>query len=180
MKTFITIIALIQFLTASGQQFILNPEKSKVEWTGYGEIGDFKQEGAINVKEGSLSLVDGIIISAKVIIDMNTIRHQDKNLSKHLSNKDFFWSKKYPTAQLDITSIENNNAIAELTIKNITHSINFPIQFDRRGETIIIKGNMTIDRTLYGIKYNSSSYFQDLGNYAIKNKFDLSFEVIFD
>jgi len=47
-------------------------------------------------------------------------------------------------------------------------------------EGLRAKGKMTIDRTLYNIKYNSSSYFQDLGNYAIKNEFELKFELIFE
>ncbi len=38
---------------------------------------------------------------------------------------------------------------------------------------------MKLDRTKFDIKYNSSSYFQDLGNYAIKNDFDLEYELFF-
>lgn len=180
MKTFITIIALLHFLTASSQQLTLNPKKSKVEWTGYGEVGDFKQEGTIKAKEGSLTLENGQVKSASVVIDMKTIKHQDKSLSKHLLKKDFFWSRKYPTARLDITSIQNDTIIGALTIKAVTHPIEFPIVLEERGASIRIKGSMTIDRTLYGIKYNSSSYFQDLGSYAIKNEFDLRFEVVFN
>lgn len=180
MKTLITILALFGFLATSAQQYKLNPKKSKVEWIGYGEIGDFKQQGTIDVKEGSITLEDKTIKSAKLVIDMKSISHPDKSLSKHLAKKDFFWSKKYPTAQLDIVAIENDTVTADLTIRGITKPINFPMQLEQEGTSIIAKGTMTIDRTIYDIKYNSSSYFQDLGNYAIKNEFDLNFEVVFD
>jgi len=181
MKILIIILALFQVVTASSQQFQLNPKSSKLAWTGYGEIGDFKQSGTIKARAGSLMLAEnGTIQSAQVVIDMKSIHHADKNLSKHLLKKDFFNSKKYPTAELVLLSIEDHQVTANLTIKGITHAITFPIQFEKEGTRMIIKGAVTIDRTKYGIKYNSSSYFQDLGNYAIKNEFDLSFELVFE
>jgi len=180
MKILITIVALFHFLAVTGQSFQLNPKNSKLTWIGYAEVGGFKQEGTINVKAGSLTFENEKIKSAKVVIDMNTINHADKNLSKHLCKKDFFWSKKYPIAELILLSIEESKVTANLTIKGITHAITFPIQLEKNGAQIMIKGELTIDRTIYGIKYNSSSYFQDLGNYAIKNEFDLSFELVFE
>jgi len=101
-------------------------------------------------------------------------------LDRIWAKKDFFWTKKYSTAHLDIISIVSDTVTAELTIKEITHPIHFPIDYQHRGSTIVTSGSMTIDRTLYGIKYNSNSYFQDLGNYAIKNEFDLNFEIFFE
>jgi polyisoprenoid-binding protein YceI len=41
-----------------------------------------------------------------------------------------------------------------------------------------VTGTATLDRTQFGINYNSSSFFQNLGNYAIRNEFTLSFEVV--
>ena len=165
-------------LTSFGQELVLDPKKTKIEWVGYGEVGDFVQKGEINAKAGSLILTDGNIDFAEIIIDMKSINHPDKSLSKHLKNKDFFWSDKYPSANLELLDISKDTIVALLTIKEITNEIRFPYKFENENSTVI-KGYMTIDRTKYNIKYNSSSFFQDLGNYAIKNEFDLKFEAVF-
>jgi len=180
MKTLIATLLVISTIQVTAQEFNLSADNSKIEWIGYGEVGGFQQEGTIETKSGTLKLDDGKIQAAEVVINMTTINHSDKSLSKHLTNKDFFWSKKYPTATLILKSISDDIVQAELTIKGITLPIYFPIQFIKNEEHIMIKGKMTIDRTLYGIKYNSSSFFQDLGSYAIKNEFDLKFALVFE
>jgi len=177
MKIIIVILACFNCLTVFSQEFILNTDNTKVMWTGYGELGSFKQEGSINIKGGSISIENDLIKSAEVIIDMKTINHSDKSLSDHLVKKDFFWAKKYPTATLETTAISCEIITGNLSIRGITLPIQFPYEKEKIGTKTFIKGKMTIDRTKYDIKYNSSSYFQDLGNYAIKNAFDLSFEI---
>ncbi len=177
MKTLIIILAFFSCLISYGQEFVLTPANTKVSWTGYGELGGFKQEGSIKIKSGTLLIEKDVITSAEIIIDMKTIEHADPSLSDHLSKKDFFWSKKYPTARLESTSIDNEMVSGNLSIRGVTQLIQFPYEKVKMGKNIIIKGKITIDRTLYEIKYNSSSYFQDLGNYAIKNTFDLNFEI---
>ena len=36
-------------------------------------------------------------------------------------------------------------------------------------------GKITIDRTIFGVQYGSKSFFDNLGDQAIKNEFDLNF-----
>ena len=57
--------------------------------------------------------------------------------------------------------------------------ISVPVKFQKQAENLIVAGTIVLDRTKFDIKYNSSSYFQDLGNYAIKNDFDLDYEFLF-
>lgn len=177
MKKYIIILALFNCLIGYGQEFTLTTTNTKVSWTGYAELGSFKQEGSIKIESGALLIENDLIKSAQVIIDMKTIEHADQSLSDHLSKKDFFWSKKYPTATLESTSISCKKITGNLSIRGITQVIQFPYEMVKEGGKTIITGKMIIDRTLYDIKYNSSSYFQDLGNYAIKNEFELSFKM---
>ena len=179
MKALFTILISIISFTSYTQNFTLDIKKSDLKWIGYGEVGNFKQEGTIKAKSGAMNLDQGIIQSADISIDMKSIQHDDKSLSKHLSNKDFFWSKKYPIATLKMISLENDNLTAELTIRGKTQSIQFPFELIEEEDIILVRGKLTIDRTEYDIKYNSSSYFQDLGSYAIKNEFDLLFDLHF-
>jgi len=180
MRTLIAFALSIVTLSISAQTYTLNVQKSKLEWTGYGEIGNFKQEGTITAKEGVLLETRDSIQSADVIIDMTKITHEDRGLTKHLKNDDFFYIKKYPEAYLKMKSMQGDTVIADLTIRDITHPVIFKVEIMKGEEGLRAKGKMIIDRTLYNIKYNSSSYFQDLGNYAIKNEFELKFELIFE
>ena len=48
----------------------------------------------------------------------------------------------------------------------------------RMASGIMVTSNIIIDRTSYGIIYNSGSFFSGLGDKAIRNTFDVSFTVI--
>ncbi|WP_190927337.1 hypothetical protein [Hymenobacter armeniacus] len=37
-------------------------------------------------------------------------------------------------------------------------------------------GTATLDRTQFGVKYKSHSFFQNLGSYAIRNDFQVTFD----
>ena len=67
--------------------------------------------------------------------------------------------------------------VGELTIKGITHSVEFPavVKFSDKGASA--KGQIKIDRTLYDIKYRSGKYYPDIGDKMIYDVFKLDFEV---
>ena len=170
----------ILFISINAQEYALDTKKSNLKWKGYGEIGGFTQEGEISALDGSLMMKSGELVSTEIIIDMTTIENSDQNLASHLKNKDFFYVKKYPTASLRLKEFENGVLTADLTIRGITKTISFEPNIIQDGNSVMAQGEIKIDRTLYDIKYNSSSYFQDLGNYAIKNEFDLRFDLYFN
>jgi polyisoprenoid-binding protein YceI len=168
------------FTTLNAQLFTLNPSESSAKWTGYSEVGDYAQSGSINLKSGELRLVNNEVKSATLIFETKSISHSDKKLEKHLKADDFFYVKKFPKALFQLTEIRGKKAYGELTMRGRTNSISFPIEIKKDTKSVTVKGKASINRTLFDIKYNSSSYFQDLGNYAIKNTFDLEFEVHFE
>ena len=64
---------------------------------------------------------------------------------------------------------------ADLTIKDVTA----PVTFD-----LTVKGNnastkFMINRTKYGIKYGSGSFFENLGDKAINDEFELTVNLQF-
>ncbi|MEM9888177.1 MAG: YceI family protein [Bacteroidota bacterium] len=87
--------------------------------------------------------------------------------------------KNYPTAILQFEQAATGVISGELLLKGVTGEVRFLPKVQKKGNQVIVLGDATIDRTKYGIKYNSSSYFQDLGNYAIKNDFDIAFELVY-
>ena len=137
--------------------------------------------GDIKIKSGKLVLDHGKL-AGEFVIDMTTIntldmseKYNDK-LNSHLSNEDFFNVEKYPTAELKITSLQMINRtkyeiIADLTIKGITHSITFEADVNIKGNSYLT-ANFKIDRTKWGVVYNSGNFFEDLGDYLIKDEIE--------
>lgn len=160
------------------QNYELDEDVSKtIHWKGYAEVGGFIQEGTIEIESSTLTITDEGKLNGEIIIMMKSIEHDDKDLSKHLKNEDFFDVKKYPFSTIRFIQKEDKSISAELEIKGVKGQLTFNPHVVIENNTVKVKGSASIDRTQYGIKYNSSSYFQDLGSYAIKNFFDIAFDL---
>jgi polyisoprenoid-binding protein YceI len=180
MKQIIILITLLFGCTSTyAQSFKLLPKTSSLQWTGYGEVGNFSQSGTLKCKEGSFQLETGLITEGTLVFDMKSIQHSDRKLENHLKADDFFHVKKYPTASFQIISDTSSNVCGVLTMHGISNKVSMDINIHVEDDRILITGILSIDRTKYDIKYNSSSYFQDLGNYAIKNEFDIAVDLVF-
>ena len=72
---------------------------------------------------------------------------------------------------LDFFGIKDLWFVASDEFRVIDHSneLKFDVSIVQNESGLIVKGTAKVDRTKFDIKYNSSSFFQDLGNYAIKN-----------
>lgn len=161
------------------KNILFDTKKSTIKWTGYGEVGGYSLTGTINLKSGNFQMENNKIKSGIIIIDVKSINHSDNHLKEHLKGEDFFDVAKYPTATLVILSSKllSNNEIeitGNLTIKKITKPIVFIIKQNQN----TFSGKITIDRTIFGVQYNSKSFFDNLGDQAIKNDFDLEFKLI--
>jgi polyisoprenoid-binding protein YceI len=86
-----------------------------------------------------------------------------QKLEGHLKSEDFFSTDKFTTSNLKIKSItaiadakagsNNNNVVADLTIKGITKEITFPAQIIVAKDKVIANAEFNVDRTLFDIKY---------------------------
>src|SRR5690606_20780851 len=90
---------------------------------------------------------------------------------------------KFPVSNLQIEAVNhlrNNNYKINgvLTIKDISHPIEFVATVDVFGETLHALGEITIDRTLYNIRYGSGKYIANLGDKLIYDDFILQFKVV--
>tara|TARA_B100000900_G_C20314210_1_gene607425 strand:- start:33 stop:647 length:615 start_codon:yes stop_codon:yes gene_type:complete len=160
----------------------VNTSKSSVTWKGEKVTGF--HEGVINIKSANLTFNNDELSGGEVIIDMSTINCTDlsgpykKKLEDHLNSNDFFNVSDYPLSTLKITEcnkINNNkyNVVANLTIKDVTESIEF--------ETELINNKaiaeIIIDRTKFDIKYSSGSFFKNLGDKMIYDDFSISVNI---
>jgi polyisoprenoid-binding protein YceI len=153
--------------------------QSDISWVGKKVTG--AHNGTIAVKGGELILNGNKLIGGKVIVDIASIKILDisdpttnAQFAGHLASDDFFSTEKYPEAILEITSVLGDQVGGNLTIKGISHPIAFDAAVNLTHDTLIATGSLVIDRTKYGMKFRSGSFFQNLGDTLIYNNFELN------
>lgn len=179
---FVTTVSLATTEPVHGGKIDVNA--SSVNWTGKKVTG--KHTGTIKLTSGQLKIEKGELKGGSFVIDMSSIACTDLpegpggKLVGHLSSDDFFGVANFPTAELKITDVSkrgntNNYEItADLTIKGITKPVEFIAQVNDHSA----KADISVERTQYGIKYNSGSFFDGLGDKMIYDTFDLSIELV--
>lgn len=172
--TFLT----LSFTTVKKETKKVDAKNSSVEWVGKKITG--QHTGTIAIKEGSLDFKKGKLIGGTIVVDMNSIivtdlsgSYKDK-LEGHLKSDDFFGVNNFGTSTLVITDVEGKKDVftvtGDITIKGITKSITFEMNVKGNKATAALK----IDRTQFGIRYGSASFFNDLQDKAIDNEFELN------
>jgi polyisoprenoid-binding protein YceI len=165
------------------QTFKIAVAQSNIDWTGRKVTG--AHNGTIGIKSGELVLQNGKLSGGNFVVDVASIKILDvtdpatnKQFWGHLASDDFFSLEQHPEATFVITNVaaKENNAYditGDLTIKGITHPVKFKAAVNQTGDTLTATGRITIDRTLYGIKFRSGNFFTSLGDTLIYNDFDL-------
>ena len=75
----------------------------------------------------------------------------------------------------------NNNTYTvngDLTIKGITHPVEFKVKQTKTNNGIKIEGVATIDRTKYNIRYGSGKFYEKLGDNMIYDDFEVKLSVL--
>ncbi len=184
-KKLLFVVLAFAFFNANAQNKKVDVTKSTINWVGNKLKG--QHSGTLNIKSGVLIFQKNKLKGGTFTVDMTSINTTDlkagqgkEDLDGHLKADDFFGTEKYPISKLDFKLISDNGkgnytVSADLTIKDITA----PVKFD-----ILVKGKsatttLIIDRTKYGIKYNSGNFFQNLGDKLISDEFELKVNLIF-
>ena len=195
MKNLFTSLTVIAFSLAlfsftgiqKKEKYKVNQELSSLEWVGKKVTG--KHEGKIGIKNGSIEVEDGKLIGGALTVDMNSLEVTDiedpkdnAKLKGHLSSDDFFGIKNHPTSTFKLSKVEHkegNNYIlhGDLTIKGHTEKTEIPATILNEDNKIAIVGETEIDRTKFGIKYGSGSFFDNLGDKAINDLFTIKFSI---
>jgi polyisoprenoid-binding protein YceI len=176
------------------QTLTLDTSASKAMWTGKKVVGS--HHGTVDFKEGSFIVKKGSM-TGMVVIDLNTIKDEDltdaeynKKLVTHLKSEDFFNVAKYSTATFKMTSFtEVHNFVpgqpnafvkGELTIKGVTKPADLKLFFTPSANGFEAKGKLMIDRTKFGLKYNSKKFFdaKALGDKIIDDVFEVDLDIV--
>lgn len=168
----------------------VDTKSSTIYWTGEKVTGE--HTGTLMIKEGSITMTDHIPTAATIVIDMNTIVCTDIEDAEtngkfvgHLNSPDFFSVKDFPTGTFvanKITPIKgakgrdaNYKLEGTLTLKGISEPLSFDAYIGNDNGLVMATGTLTFDRTKYGIRYGSGSFFDNLGDKAIYDDVKLRF-----
>jgi polyisoprenoid-binding protein YceI len=187
-RTLLIALLLVFSFSAFSKEYKINPTTSTLEWEAKKVTG--QHHGTIAFAEGTLSVAHKKITGGKVIVDMNTIVNTDltdagynKKLIGHLKSDDFFGVAKFPQSTLEVKNVvlKADNIYhftADLTIKGIASPVEFDAEVKDDSGQLTATGAMVVNRTKYGIKYGSGSFFQNLGDKVIYDDFTLKFKLI--
>ncbi|GAA3917891.1 YceI family protein [Hymenobacter algoricola] len=181
MKTLFLLLltGLLLAFQPAATSYQVSPATSRLTWTGYAETGTWAPTGTLLLRRGRFDYDGTRLRNGRFEFDMASITHTNAQLQQHLRDVDFFDVERFPTAVFSLREVANGVAVGELTLKGITRPLQFPVSLTRRpGGSLALRGTATLDRTRFGVNYNSSSFFQNLGSYAIRNDFQLEFELL--
>ncbi len=183
-KSIFAAVLIFASVAVTAQKVEVNTEKSSLEWLGKKVTGE--HSGTISLKEAYVVMDGKTLSGGEFVIDMTSIVNTDiedaeysAKLEGHLKSEDFFGVEKFPIAKLVIkksSKFKSNKAsvMGELTIKNITHPIEFDVE--KSGDKMI--ATVVVDRSKYDIRYGSGSFFEGLGDKMIYDDFTLKVTLV--
>lgn len=180
-------------MATNAPAYVLQPQLSTLGWEG--KAVTHGHNGTMNFSSGELLVKGNAIVGGTVTVDMKTMKATDiKDADSqgkfvgHMSSDDFFGVEKFPTSTFKIVSVtpikgaakdaDNATITGDMTIKGVTQRISFPAKVGVKDGVAAATGKVTIDRTKFGLKYGSKSFFESIGDKAIYDNFDLTFNVI--
>ncbi len=158
-------------------------ERSRVSWTGYGEVGDYSLTGTVPVKSGWCRFSDNTVSAGEVVIQMNGMKHRSEDLIAHLKGEDFFYTEKFPESSFVLQTCvaagkDSVLLTGNLNLRGITKPVSCKAAITRFDSECRIAGTLVVDRTQFEIKYGSRSFFGNLGDQAIRNTMKLDIYLV--
>ena len=180
-------------MAANAPGYALQPQLSTLGWEG--KAVTHGHNGTMQFSTGELLVKGDAVVGGTVTVDMKTLKatdiKDDESRGKfvgHMTSDDFFGVATYPTSTFKIVSVtpikgaakdaDNATVAGDMTIKGVTQRITFPAKVGVKDGVAAATGKVTIDRTKFGLKYGSKSFFESIGDKAIYDTFDLTFNVI--
>ena len=163
----------------------IDTKETVVAWKGSSIKG--AHTGYVYISQGELMIENGQLTGGTVEVDMSTIEgddhRADNNLIKHLKDADFFDVKKFPFSTIAITRVTslndgNKEISGNLAIKGITHEVIFPANIEVQDGMVKANGRLVIDRTLWGIRYNSGKFFANLADRTISDSIEFNIKIV--
>ncbi len=166
MKLIIFAFFLFAATIATAKQVPLDIKASEIQWKGEKKLTDDSHHGSVKIKKGTINIDEQRnLVGGTIVIDMKSIEDKDLSgkwktkLEQHLNSEDFFDVSKHPEASFKITKVEPTRSnvakvTGNLTLRGVTHPETFEIIVEKNNKKMTATGQITVDRTKYGVTYN--------------------------
>lgn len=166
--------------------------ESSIAWRASHLAGVEPRWGKISIKQAEISVTDGIVSNAKVVIDITSLTVDNfgedtvtmAKLHGHLLSPDFFKAETYPSSTFELTSIAsqegdfNSKVSGNLTILDVTKSISFSANVNVSDESVTIKSeDFAVNRTDWELTYNVEGTVGVPTDYIIANDIGFTIDV---
>ena len=174
--------------------YTLDLDASGVEWTGRNPNG--KHYGTLQLAGGALNVAEGAVRGA-FELDMTSIRNTDlegdemqSTLIEHLLSDDFFFVERFSRAYFTLeealplpeaTSGQPNYRVrGSLELRGIRLPLELTSTLSAmEGDRFVAQAHFDWDRTLWGVVYGSSRFFERLGMHLVFDAISLELRMVF-
>lgn len=182
--TFIIITILASLVIGNTQQTDYVLKEGVLTWKGKAAFSSYYLSGTLNAASSSLIIQNEKIIDGKIILDMLSLDAENDQLQSHLRSKDFFEVDKYQKAifllNKEALIVDGKTVLSgDLTIKEKTLPVDIVTTVTLCSGNPKVSGKLIVDRTKFGIYYNSPNFFENLKEHAIDDEFELVFELTY-
>lgn len=167
--------------------YLLDTSHSLITWKGASLNGLNVNAGYMYFSKGEVKIQSGQVIGGTMEVDMNTIEDKnhssDNKLVHHLKDADFFEVDTFPFATIvirDVASEHNGlqKITGDLTVKGITHPVNFLAHLSLIDGNVTGDGKLVIDRTKWNVRYKSAKFFKILANQTMSDLIELNITIV--
>lgn len=187
MKRFLFLLAslTICFIGKGQSTLLLDVNSSTCTWKGSAALGAYSIEGNLTPASGRLEVTEGQLISGQLTMDMKSLETNTKDAEKHLKKDDFFDVKKFPEASFTLKSplawqTGAGTVTGKIVIKGVSRDIEIAVSVSREEEFWVLVGVLVLDRTDFGITYNSPSLSEQLQDHAIADDIEFTYRLVFE
>jgi len=183
-RLFFVLAAAVGPALLPAQTYTLEPGRCHIEWTGKAAFSTYSLSGILAAASGRMTLAGGQLTAAAFTLDMRSLDSDIRKLTRHLRSDDFFAVKTYPQAAFRLSGPVpwsggpvQVKGLLRIRDRELPQRVTVTLAPQPGGYRVT--GTAVVDRTRFGIYYNSPSYFQHLKQEAIADEFVLDFELQF-
>jgi rhodanese-related sulfurtransferase/polyisoprenoid-binding protein YceI len=167
--------------------------QSQVGWTGRNPTSN--HYGTVKISGGTLNINDSAI-QGSLMVDMESIENINlagnelqQVLISHLKSDDFFFIDAFPAARLEIhggrfnqeayPTLPNCELSGTLDLRGVQNDLNFKATLTKGIDGYLhLSAHFDMDRTLWGIIYGSSKYYEHLGMHTVFDHISIELQVV--
>lgn len=143
-------------LAASARPYAVDPANSKISFTGTFDGRPFN--GVFQKWDAQIDFDPGRLAQSKatVVIQTGSVRTGTAEYDQTMGQPAWFNVRQFPTAKFVASSFRKTGANSyeasgALTIRNVTRPVVLPFTLQQQGPHTRMRGDLTVDRTQFGI-----------------------------